>query len=152
MLRAIFRACYNRFRDCATHAGQVGNVSLEFCRGKEGRRMYSRKREEFMADFILVSRRMLNSFEYDIFRFHFLLGADWRMCCRRLGIDRGTFFHSVYRIEHRLGRTFAELEPYSLYPIDEYFTGMNREPRRPLLRELFDLHRKRPPVPLPLSA
>jgi len=114
--------------------------------------MYSRKREDFIADFCLVSRRALDDFEYRIFRFHFLLGADWKLCCRQLGVDRGTFFHTVYRIEHRLGRTFAELEPYSLYPVDEYFGGPIHEPARPLLKDLFDLRPKRPLLRFPLSA
>ncbi len=38
-------------------------------------------------------------------------------------VDRGTYFHSVYRIQQRLGRVFGELKPYSLYPISEYFAG-----------------------------
>jgi hypothetical protein len=42
-------------------------------------------------------------------------------------LDRGTFFHSIYRIEQRLGRVFAELEPYALYPVSEYFGGMIRK-------------------------
>ena len=77
-----------------------------------------------MADFCLVSRRLLDDFEYRIFRFHFLLGADWRLCCRQMGMDRGTFFHAVYDIEQKLGQAFAELEPYPLYPLDEYFGGV----------------------------
>jgi hypothetical protein len=77
-----------------------------------------------MADFCLVSRRVLDDFAHRIFRYHFILGADWKLCCRQLQIDRGTFFHTVYRIEEQLGRTFAELRPYPLYPLDEYFGGM----------------------------
>ncbi len=123
VFRAVFRACFNRFRQCAMFADQIGSVSLEFCSGREGRRSYGRKREEYMADFCLVSRRHLDTTEYQIFKFHFLLGADWKLCCRRLKMDRGTFFHTIYRIEHRLGRVYANLEPYALYPVDEYFGG-----------------------------
>jgi len=84
-----------------------------------------------MADFILVSRRELSAEEYQLFKFHFLLGADWKLCTRRLNMDRGTFFHAVYRIQQRLGRAFRELQPYSLYPLDEYFHGETRlEPRK----------------------
>ena len=111
VFRAIFRACYHRFRECVARGAHAGTVTLEFCRGAEGHRTYSRKREEFMADFCLVSQRALTDAEQKIFRFHFLLGADWKLCCRQLRIDRGTFFHFVYTIEHKLGRTFAELEP-----------------------------------------
>jgi hypothetical protein len=127
-LRAVFRACFNRFRDCVENGAHASTVSLEFCRGRDGRRTYSRKKEEFMADFCLISRRTLDDLEYKIFRFHFLLGADWRLCCRRLAMDRGNFFHSVYRIEQKLGHAFAETQPYSIYPIDEYFGGTMRRP------------------------
>ena len=112
VFRAIFRACYNRFRDCVAKGTHTSTVTLELCYGREGRRTYSRKREEFIADFSLVSRRELDEFESKIFRFHFLLGADWKLCCRQMRIDRGTFFHTIYRIEQKLGRTFAELRPY----------------------------------------
>jgi hypothetical protein len=90
----------------------------------DGKRTYSRKREEYIADFCLVSRRSLDAVEYKLFTYHFLLGADWKLCCRRLRIDRGSFFHMVYRIEQKLGRIFCELKPYALYPIDEYFGGV----------------------------
>src|SRR5437879_4683865 len=108
IFRAIFRACYNRFRECDM-ASQTGTVSPESGRGPKGRQTFSRKREEFMADFCLVSRRLLDDAEHRVFRYHFLLGADWRLCGRQLGIDRGTFFHTIYRIQQKLGRAFAEL-------------------------------------------
>ena len=60
-------------------------------------------------------------FDYRLFRYHYLLGADWRLCCQRLGLVRGNFFHHTYEIESRLGRVFAELTPYPLYPVAEYF-------------------------------
>jgi hypothetical protein len=123
--RAIFRACYNRFRDFASEGAQSGTVSLECTHGPIGYRMYSRKRD--MADFCLVTRRALGESDYRLFRYTFLLGADWKLCCRRLNIDRGTFFHRLYRIEERLGRVYAELQPFPLYPLDEYFGGVIRK-------------------------
>ena len=120
------------------------------------------KREEFMADFCLVSRRALDDFEYKIFRYHYLLGADWRLCCRQLKMDRGDFFHTLYRIEAKLGRIYAELEPYPLYPLREYFNGvtMNDTPRAQsaLTVRGSSLVQRKPLVPprervlLPLSA
>jgi hypothetical protein len=65
----------------------------------------------------------LTEAEHDLFKYHFLLGADWKLCCRKLNMDRGNFFHAVYRIEQKLGRVFRELEPYSLFPIDDYLHG-----------------------------
>jgi hypothetical protein len=152
--RAIFRACYNRFRECASKSGHISTVSLEFSGAKESRRIYSRKREEFIADFCLVSRRTLDDAEHRVFRFYFLLGADWRLSCRRLGMDRGNFFHTVYRIQQKLGRTFAQLEPYSLYPLGEYFGGVihNEFITAPLPPLPPSKAAKIPAVRLPLSA
>lgn len=79
-----------------------------------------------MADFCLVSRRALSEFEHKLFRFHFLLGADWKLCARRLGVDRGNFFHGVYRIQAKLGRAYRDTEPYALFPVDEYFHGPSK--------------------------
>jgi hypothetical protein len=100
---------------------------------KQTRRAMSRGRrnEEFAADFYLVSKRTLTPAEFRIFKYHFLLGADWRLCCRKLKTERGIFFHAVYRIEQKLGKTFRELEPYSLYPIDEYFNGVSEHTAPP---------------------
>jgi hypothetical protein len=84
-----------------------------------------------MADFCLISKRELAEADHAVFRYHFLLGADWRLCCRQLKMDRGNFFHAVYRIQQTLGRLFAELQPYSLYPVNEYFGGVIRREIRP---------------------
>lgn len=43
-----------------------------------------------------------------------------------MGIDRGVFFHALYRIQQKLGRVFREIRPFSLYPVDEYFAGTVR--------------------------
>ena len=151
VFRAVFRTCFNRFRELAADADHIGTVSLEFCRGQEGRRTYSRKREEYVADFCLVSRRVLDDYEHRLFRFHFVLGADWRLCCRQLHMDRGEFFHSIYRIEQRLGRVFAELQPYALFPLSEYFDGpIRKEPGRCLVAEPLQARSGR--LELPLSA
>ncbi len=126
VLRSIFRACYARFRYCADKEKHMSRVRLEFSHGRERRQTWGRKDEEYIADFCLVSRRTLDEFEYKLFKFHFLLGADWRLCCRQLGLERGNFFHSLYRVEQKLGRVFRELEPYALFPLDEYFNGAVR--------------------------
>jgi hypothetical protein len=126
VLRAIFRICFDRFVRCVTQERHLSRVSLEPQFGRSRPGTWGRKDEEFIADFCLVSRRTLDENEHRIFRFHFLLGADWRLCSRRLGLDRGNFFHAVYRIEQKLGRAFRELQPYALFPLDEYFHGPSR--------------------------
>lgn len=106
-------------------------MSLEANPGRQRKQTWGMKNEEYIADFCLVSRRVLDDDQYRIFRFHFLLGADWKLCCQRLGMDRGEFFHEVYRIEQKLGRAFRELEPYALFPLDEYFNSIKRESHTP---------------------
>lgn len=123
VLRAVFRACMNRFRHCASLEKYVSRVRVEQVNGRDHKQVWGMKNEEYMVDFCHVAERNLDAEEYRIFRFHFLLGADWKLCCRRLAMDRGTFFHAVYRIQQKLGRVFRELEPYALFPLDEYFGG-----------------------------
>ena len=86
-----------------------------------GRRVVSRKKEEFMANFCLIAKRTLTDLKSLVFRYYFLLGADWKLCVGQMKIDRGLFFHTVYRVEEKLGRAFVEMEPNALYPLDEYF-------------------------------
>lgn len=107
----------------------MSQVRLEIIGGRDRRQVWGRKDEEYVADFCLISKRVLDEFEYKVFRFHFLLGADWRLCCRQMNMEKGIFFHAVYRIQHKLGRAFRELKPYPLYPLDEYFGPVVRNER-----------------------
>jgi hypothetical protein len=127
-LRGIFRACLLKFRECVEKPKHLSRATLQSCSGKEGYRVWGRKDEEYMADFYLIAKRTLDEEHFRIFRFHFLLGADWRLCCRRLNMDRGNFFHAVYLIQQQLGRAFREMKPYALFPTDEYFGGTIRRP------------------------
>jgi hypothetical protein len=131
VLRSIFRACYARFRYCIEKEKHVSHARLAIISGNERRQVWGRRDEEYIADFCLVSKRFLDESEHKLFRFHFLLGADWKLCCRQMKMDRGSFFHEVYRIEQKLGRIYRELEPYALYPLDEYFGGTYKKELRP---------------------
>ncbi len=124
--RAVFRACLERFRSCVASLHYAQPVLERVGTGPKARTCYARKNEEYMADFTLVAKRALAPVEYALFRFHFLLGADWKLCSRRLGMDRGTFFHAVYRVEEKLGRVLASLQPYPLFPLADYFRGTVR--------------------------
>jgi hypothetical protein len=122
-LRGVFRACLAKFRECVEKPKHLSRATLQTCSGKEGYRVWGRKDEEYMADFYLLAKRNLDEEHFRIFKFHFLLGADWRLCCRRLNMERGNFFHAVYRIQQQLGRVFRETKPFALFPLDEYFGG-----------------------------
>src|SRR5579862_8155655 len=95
VLRAIFRACYDRFVKCITQERHLSRVSVEPHTGRSRPSTWGRKDEEYIADFSLIARRILTESEHKLFRFHFLLGADWRLCAGKLAIDRGNFFHAV---------------------------------------------------------
>jgi len=125
--RSVFRIVLNKFRQCAS-GGHLGRpFSLNGISRAQGKVSDGRKNEDYMADVFLVSKRILTDpTEWAIFRFHHLLGADWKLCGRRLGMDKGNFFHAVYRIEAKLGKVFRELQPYALWPVDEYFQGNTR--------------------------
>ncbi len=119
--RRVFRLCYQRFRRCASRDASH-RINLEHRpRAKREKASWGRTEEEYLADFVLIARRSLDDGDYAIFRCHFLLGADWKACCRRFGLSRGNFFHAVYRIERILGRKYRETRPYGIFPLSEYF-------------------------------
>jgi hypothetical protein len=152
VLRQIFRACYARFCQVQDKEKHLSQVSLTKLPGPSRGASFARKDEEYAADFILVSRRHLDAEEMRVFKAHMLLGADWKLCCRQLGMTRGDFFHMVYRIMHKLGRAFAETAPYPLFPLADYYEsycglelGIACSLRE--LRRLNTRHRPRPLIP-----
>jgi hypothetical protein len=146
VLRAIFQACYRRFVDCAGQNSGYSRVSLEKGASHSRSGGWGRKDEEYVADFCLIAKRTLTEEEYKIFRYHFLLGADYNLCCRKLQMDRGLFFHAVYRIKRKLGKAFRETEPYPLYPLEEYFEGEWKE-HSAILPQTHPENSKRNPYP-----
>jgi hypothetical protein len=118
--RSVFSACLQAFKEADIeerhHVSQFVYESGH-ARTRPNYRMY-----EFAADFLRVSRLALlgHDLEWKVFRLHMLHGVDNKTCCLRLKIDRGTFFHKVFWIQVRLGRAFAELSPYALFPVGEY--------------------------------
>ena len=127
VLRSIFRICFEKFYHVATQEKRMSRVTLDGAGPQCRKVVWGRKDEEFIADFLGLTKRTLDEDEHRIFRMHYLLGASWRMCCERLGIDKGQFFHMIYRIEQKVGRVLKETQPYALYPIDEYYSGVKVE-------------------------
>ena len=82
---------------------------------------YERKTEDYLADFDILVRRSLAPAEKMLFDLYFIDEADYKTCIRLLAVDRGKFFHTVYRIEAKLGRLCRDLRPYSLFPVCDYF-------------------------------
>lgn len=142
VLRAAFRRTWKRYGELAA---QPGSVVM--------RRswIYGRPSEEFCADVLMVSRRALaDAWDWRglrVFEMHVVAGVVWHESCRRMGLDRGTFWHEEYRIEAILGRVYVELLPYPLYPTGRYLAreacelqdlriGGDRARRRTLVRNV----------------
>src|SRR5262245_56728833 len=151
VFRAVFRTCYKRFRECNMASRSV-TITLGRARGPIGKDIFSRKWEGFMADFCLIARRVLSEEEHRIFRHHFLLGADWRLCVRMLKMDRGNFFHMLYRIQQKAGRAFAETEPFPIFPVTDYFELEVGQPAPPPHFPPVRAMRRMRRVPQPLLA
>jgi len=101
-----------------------------FERRINGRRAYCtfhRPRQEFRVDFEAIGRRVLDARRRPVFELHFLCGLDWRVCTGLLHMDRGDFFHDVYRVEAAVGRALREMEPHGLYPTWGYFDGRQKQ-------------------------
>ncbi len=125
--RKVFRIVMERYRNIVEGEQFIAPLSLENAgHGTKGLVSVGRPHEEFLADVCLMAKRTLDALEHSVFRFHVLLGADWKACCQRLKIDRGTFFHAVYRVEAKLGRAFRTTEPFPIYPVNGYFYGVVR--------------------------
>ena len=167
VLRAIFSACYHRFLICDRQEKFVSKVWLtrNSSSARKASFAFARIDEDYVCDFYLVSKRELREEPglWALFSAHFLLGCNWRESCRALKLNRGEYFHAVYRIEQRLGRAFRELEPYALFPLDEYFTLGNhytkpaqaaqrprgrhpRAERAPLAKQAVSYHAGQTPV------
>jgi hypothetical protein len=151
VFRRIFVACLAKFRQCLDGYADIGKVDWTVVLGQKNSSRssatWSLRNEEYMADFQLVAFRALNdgktreqlaeeglapSIYWKLFALHMLLGADWKVCCRKLKLDRGTFFHMTYRIQAVLGLAFVDTEPHALFPLDEYFSPMTRRKASPL--------------------
>jgi hypothetical protein len=122
VLRSIFRTCYRKFLEC-TNMPKLRKVSFWRSHGAVGKLFAGMHREEYIADFTLISRRVLSDSERQVFAEYFLFRRDLNRCCQFLRIDQRDFVSAVRRIEEKCGRAFRETRPYSLFPISEYFEG-----------------------------
>ena len=144
--RSVFRLCYSKYRRCAEEC-LYGNPVRHSRPTPNARNVWSFTNEDFALDFELIARRALKDRPIDlqVFNLHFVRGGDWKVCTRALKIDRGDFFHAVYRAEQIAGRAMRETLPFPLYPIDEYFNS-SKKVRVPRLK----LHQKPQPLCPPL--
>lgn len=150
VFRAIFRECHNRFRKCMDKAAFISRVSLEANPARRRKGPWGMKNQEYCADFLLVAKRTLGeeSLAWRIFKWHHLLGADFRLVNRKLKrpTHRRETFHDIYRVEAVLGRAFAELEPHSLWPCDAYFASTPKQSSERAVHPLLEIETEREPA------
>jgi hypothetical protein len=85
--------------------------------GRNGKILTGLPHAEYVADFELAVRRALNPWQRKLFDLHFAGGLPFGDCVGPLGLNRGEFFHEVYRVMGLIGRECLK----GLYPLDEYF-------------------------------
>ena len=98
----IFRRCLEYWQRCAVSS------------------LVDLRRLEWRADFELLARRHLNHTHHRLFRWHYLLGADARLCAGRLGMSSVEFSLAAARVGDILGHLCANERPYAVYPIGSY--------------------------------
>lgn len=113
--RGIFGECLERYHALAASDGRGRGCFIEVVHGHLTTTM---KSSEYMADFDLAARRALDQAERQVLRLFFVENKTWRACALRSQVDKGTFFHAVYRTAQRMGQ---ELARSGLWPLDEYF-------------------------------
>jgi hypothetical protein len=105
------------------------------------------------ADFTLIGARTLGrgTLEHCVFTAYFLLGADASLVRRQLRISPDTFTATCDRIRYALGRAYRETEPFSLFPLDEYFSSVVFHRETPVQSSLAPAPRVYRPVVPPLA-
>lgn len=122
--RAIFRAVIaQRLKRTEVASMPLAHLTTPGPRTKSRGATWGWKKEEFRADVDLIARRELNEEDYRIFRLRWFRRLDAKQIGRIVQRSRGDVFHHVFAIEKGLGRRFLNVQPYALYPIDEYFAG-----------------------------
>lgn len=98
--RAVFDQAYMRYRE-AVSGGSCG---------------------EYAADFELAARRVLDAAHYRMFQVTFVRAVPFPASARELALDRGNYFHSVYRIKAAVGKEAYEAR-WPLWPFFRYERG-----------------------------
>jgi hypothetical protein len=115
--RGILRACWDQERK--VRESLVAGSALLFIEPVAGYGWaLNYKTIEYRVDFAGVIERVLPPAERLLWRLHCEEGRPWFECGPRLGMNRGNFFHALYRMQERLGRGLLEA---GLYPLAKYF-------------------------------
>ncbi len=138
VLRGVFEDCYRRFRICARASGFERRVSFPMVSGRDRRRTWERRTENYLCDFALTALRVLGreTTRGRIFRWRYLCGATVEMVLERINheprlsrsfgrgerpMSRRTLYEMLAKMEARVGEEFLTLKPHPLWPTWKYF-------------------------------
>ncbi len=142
VLRGVFKDCYRRFRSCARATGFERRVSFPMVPGRDRRRTWERRTENYLCDFALTARRVLGqeTTRGRIFRWRYLCGATVDMVLERINdeprlhrgerpfgqpqgkpMSRRALYEMLAKMEARLGEEYLTLKPHALWPTWKYF-------------------------------
>lgn len=120
VFREVFRRCLGRYRFTVQNTAAGTCLSFSGERVSNGSVVFGQKQLEFCIDFELTAKQILTAAEWRLFQLHILGRLDWRRCALRLHMDKGTFFHHIYRIQNAVG---LGLLINQVFPTRQYFDG-----------------------------
>lgn len=121
--RTAFRAVMHRYHGLSFRSGDASTTKIGIVgAGVHGARSYGRPVEEFLADVDLAAKRVLPEQQWKVFRLRFVWRLELAEVARRLGLGSAhRAYHAADVVARRLGRTFVEMQPVALWPLDGYF-------------------------------
>jgi predicted DNA-binding protein (UPF0251 family) len=123
--RHIANACLDRYRELIESEAQGRDCFMELSKGHI---MATMRTSEFLADFEMAARRVLDATEAKVFRLYLVEGLTWQQCAFRLQLEHCSFYQAVQRTILTLGRELARSE---IWPLDAYFGAQRIRSQEP---------------------
>lgn len=125
----VFDVCHGRYRSLRQFLkGNMAAIDLDTPSAGYQWRPERARAEEFVADFEMISERVLARPEWKgrrkLFRIYFLWGVEYRRAITLVGVSEGTFDYWLDEVKKTLGREFSRS---GLFPPGEYFRYRGRE-------------------------
>jgi len=121
--RKVFRVCLSRYYHERNKDHLLLRIEVGF-----GSPTFACPGAEYIADFENVSMKSLPvGVMRTIMQIHFFDGHDYKHSyCLAQKVDKqlnsGGYWHALYRLQEIAGRRLITVQPYRIYPLDEYFT------------------------------